>query len=133
MNYSYPLGQTDAALITPINGPEAKTESPHELALDLDLDAAGVLRLGAAIAHDPAQGSVPVARVVGLADVPILESLDCVGSGGVSSVVEEAQYGNLTLFVKGDVLDTVARLEQRQGDIGGWIAVEVHGLGDEGG
>jgi hypothetical protein len=101
-----------------------------ELALDVDLLAAGVLRL--VLAVDPAERLVGVARVVGAADVPAVEGP---GTGvlngllGVVDVAEDTQGSGL--FVESNVLGgRVAGHEEGDGDVGGGFNAEGHGGGD---
>lgn len=98
-----------------------------ELALDVDLLAARVLRL--AIAVDPAEGLVGVARVVGAADVPAVEGPATGDLDRLLGVVDVADDTHgLGLLVKGNVLHgRVARHEEGKGNIGGRVAAEGHG------
>ena len=104
-----------------------------ELALDVDLFAAGVLRL--AVAEDPVQGLVVVTQVVAATDVPPVESPGLVGLNRLLGVVDVADdaHGLGGLF-EGDVLDVgIGRGKERKGDVGGGVDGERHGLGDTAG
>lgn len=99
-----------------------------KLALDVNLDAARVLRLGNTV--DPAQGRVAVGSVVLLARVPAVERLGFASLDGVLGVVNVGENGHPLLVVKSDVLRVVTGEEHGLGDVGRRVCGQNHALGD---
>lgn len=96
--------------------------------MNLDLDAAWVLGFGRLIAQGPSQGLVGIPSVVRLANVPILQDRDVLGSGRGDGIIKIGVNAHLAFLVEHDLLLVIARLKHGQGDVGGRVHVETHGL-----
>lgn len=103
-----------------------------EFAVNLNLDAAWILRLGLAIADNPVQSAVLIAGVVGLADIPVLQDRDLFIRGRGDGVIEVTVDTHESILVEHNLLLIVGWLEQGHGDVGGRVNVEAHGLGFHG-
>lgn len=72
--------------------------------MNLNLDTAGVLRLGLAITQNPVQSPILVGGIVGFADIPVPQDLDLVILGWSHSVVKVAIDTHITFRVEHDLL-----------------------------